>query len=247
MIKKNIIAILVLIFCWVAQTNTPVSGSNVKDENTNDSPLLYQQLKSGSANVLPSWEVFSLALKGYNNLKNVNSDVRKDILTVVDFSLPSSDKRLWVIDLATQKVLFNDWVAHGKKSGNNYAKKFSNLPNSNESSIGFYITGETYTGKHGLSLRLDGMDKGFNDNARKRAIVMHGAKYVSGDFIKKYGRLGRSLGCPSLSMNIYKEVIDTIGNGSILFIYSPDNEFITKSSVLNSVTKEDTKLATVIR
>ena len=136
-------------------------------------------------------------------------------------------------------------MAHGKKSGNKYAKKFSNLPNSNESSIGFYITGETYTGKHGLSLRLDGMDKGFNDNARKRAIVMHGAKYVSGDFIKKYGRLGRSLGCPSLSMNIYKDVIDTIRDGSILFIYSPGNEFIIKSSVLNSLTKEDTKLASV--
>ena len=141
-------------------------------------------------NKLPSAEVFALALKGYSNLKAIPGNIKKDIITVVDFSLPSTEKSLWVIDLVSKKVLFNDWVAHGRNSGNNYAKKFSNTPSSNASSIGFYVTGRTYTGKHGLSLYLDGKDKGFNDNARARSIVMHGADYVGGDFIKKYGRLG---------------------------------------------------------
>lgn len=180
----------------------------------------------------PSYDVFAMALKGYQNLK-ASEKVNKDILTVIDFSRSSNEKRLWVIDLNTRRVLFNDYVAHGRNSGNEFAKKFSNRSQSYMSSIGFYVTGETYHGKHGLSLRLDGMDREYNHNARNRAIVMHGADYVSEDFIKKHGRLGRSFGCPSVSMDIYKDVIDTIREGSLLFIYYPDHDFPTRSAVLN--------------
>ena len=247
MIKKSlIISSVLVIFSVAAISFTPSKGSNVSNENKiteispaeatlTDTQVIYKALEKENAAAMPSEEAFTLAMKGFDNLKSLPGKVKKDILTVVDFSLPSTEKRLWVIDLENNKVLFNDWVAHGKNSGNNQAKAFSNVPNSYTSSIGFYMTAETYHGKHGLSLRLDGMDKGFNDNARRRAIVMHGADYVSGDFIQKYGRLGRSFGCPSVSMDIYEDVIDTIHGGSLLFIYSPDENFVNKSSVLNSV------------
>ncbi len=231
MIGKSLKIFLVFALGLLAVTN--LFATEVPNENFN-ADFVYQELQEIN-NDLPSAEVFALALQGYTNLKAVPGNVKKDIITVVDFSLPSTEKRLWVIDLTNKKVLFNDWVAHGRNSGNNYAKKFSNTPNSNASSIGFYLTGGTYTGKHGLSLYLDGKDKGFNDNARARSIVMHGAKYVGGDFIQKYGRLGRSLGCPSLSMDIFEDVIDTIRDGSILFIYSPDKNFMAKSTVLHPV------------
>ena len=135
--------------------------------------------------------------------------------------MSSKKQRLWVIDLKNNIILFQSLVAHGRNSGNEFAGKFSNNPQSYQSSLGFYATGETYYGKHGYSLRLDGLEKEINNNARKRAIVIHGADYVSENFIKQNGRLGRSLGCPSLPMNISKEIIDTIKNKSGLFVYHP--------------------------
>lgn len=195
-----------------------------------ESELLYNDL-SGSGE-MPSLEVFSLALRGYTNLKKSNA-FSKNILTIADFSRPSTEKRLWVIDMEEKKVLFHELVAHGRNSGDNYAGTFSNTPNSYMSSIGFYVTGETYSGKHGLSLYLDGMDQQFNNNARNRAIVIHGAEYVSSEFIKQHGRLGRSFGCPALSLDCYQRVIELISKGSCLFIYYPDEDFLKKSSVLN--------------
>jgi len=239
MIRKSFLTLSVLIFYWIAEANfIPLKGPDINPESRNreaslDSQFLYQKLLADKDNALPSAEVFSLAWKGFNNLKSIPGTVKKEILTIIDFSLPSSEKRLWVIDLNRNKVLFNDLVAHGRNSGDVYARKFSNTADTRMSSIGFYLTGKTYQGKHGLSLFLNGMDNGFNDNARNRAIVMHGANYVSSDFIKKYGRLGRSFGCPSLSMDIYKKVIDTIRDGSCLFIYYPDAHFLTESNVLN--------------
>ncbi len=181
---------------------------------------------------MPDYTVFELAVRGYNKLKKDSAGIKKDILTLIDFSLSSNKKRLWVIDLENEKVLYNDLVAHGKNTGNEYARVFSNTPATNMSSLGFYITGETYFGKHGLSLFLDGQENGYNDNARKRAIVMHGATYVSNAFIKKYGRLGRSFGCPSISMTIYEELIKTIANGTCMFIYYPDQDYLDNSSML---------------
>src|SRR5690554_5540690 len=171
-----------------------VSGMNKTFANTRlaaASHALYAEITTANQADLPSEEVFALAYKGYNALKKDAGLLKKDVITVIDFSLPSTEKRLWIIDLATRKVLVNDYVAHGRNSGDNEAVSFSNTTGSNKSSIGFYLTGETYRGKHGLSLRLEGLDEAYNSNARSRAIVMHGADYVSARFIKKYGRLGR--------------------------------------------------------
>lgn len=238
MVRKGIITVLSLAIFWIAEAgNVQLAVKNnstiVKNNSLVDAQSAYKNLQENNGENLPSWDAFSTAMKGFNNLKMTSGKVKKNIISVVDFGLPSTEKRFWVINLDENKVLFNDYVAHGRNSGNNVAEKFSNMPNSNSSSLGFYVTAEKYNGKHGLSLRLDGMDKGMNDNARRRAIVLHGADYVSSDFIKKYGRLGRSLGCPSVPMNIHKDVINTIYGGSVIFIYSPNTDFMVKSKVLN--------------
>ncbi|HSI78692.1 MAG TPA: murein L,D-transpeptidase catalytic domain family protein [Lunatimonas sp.] len=155
-------------------------------------------------------------------------------LSIVDFSLPSSTERLWVIDPQNGKLLHHTHVSHGRNSGNLMAEKFSNIDSSFMSSIGFYVTGETYQGKHGYSLRLDGVEKGFNDRSRERAIVIHGAEYVHKDFVKATGRLGRSLGCPALPMDLHEEIIDTIKEKSCLFIYGKDQTYLEKSHLINT-------------
>jgi hypothetical protein len=167
-----------------------------------------------------SFEVFSIAILKYRQIENIRN---KNIISIIDFSKPSSEKRFFVIDLKNRQLLFMCFVAHGKNSGENYAKSFSNLSGSLKSSLGLYLTAETYSGKHGYSLRLTGLEKGINDNARAREIVIHGADYVSQEYINKYGRLGRSWGCPALPLEISKNVIDKISNGSCLYIYGEDN------------------------
>jgi hypothetical protein len=195
--------------------------------------FLYNEISALNNSEMPSVEAFEIAYKGYTNLIGKQA-LSKNILSIADFSKPSTEKRLWVIDMNTRAILFHDFVAHGKNSGVNFAEKFSNNPNSNMSSLGFYVTGETYTGKHGLSLYLNGQDLLFNSKARERAIVIHGADYVSSKFIDKYGRLGRSFGCPAINMENCQSIIETIREGSCLFIYYPDEEFVQKSTVLNS-------------
>jgi hypothetical protein len=177
----------------------------------------YNSLKATNAS-LPNKDSFTKALEGYYNLKEKGL-VNKEVLTLIDFNLSSVEKRLWVIDLKTNTVIYNSLVAHGRNSGNEFAQSFSNKVSSFKSSLGFFATGETYMGKHGYSLRLDGLDKGVNCKARERAIVIHGADYVSNSFINQTGRLGRSLGCPSLPKQLSKEVIDFIKNKSLLYIY----------------------------
>lgn len=169
---------------------------------------------------LPNLESFSEALKGFYSLKE-RGFFRKDFLTIIDFSLSSRVKRMWIIDMAQNKIVFNSLVAHGKNSGEDYANQFSNKNESNKSSLGFYATGEVYQGKHGLSLKLDGLEKGVNDNARQRAIVIHGADYVSDNFLKNHSRLGKSHGCPAVPMGLSKKIIETIKDKSCLFIYHP--------------------------
>ena len=172
------------------------------------------------------FEVFQRALTGYLFLKNSDSTaLRKSVIWVVDFSKPSTQKRFWVIDLEEKKLIYSTWVAHGQGSGQTIATTFSNQPNSYQSSLGFYKTAEIYYGKHGRSLKLDGLDKGFNDNARERSIVIHGADYVSKDFIRKTGRLGRSQGCPALPLEVSQEIIDKIEGNSLLFIYGDSNSY----------------------
>lgn len=175
------------------------------------------------------FDVFQKALTGYLNLKQAGRLAEnQDRLTVVDFDLPSTEKRLWVLDLSEHKVLYHTLVAHGHNSGENDASSFSNTNESNMSSLGFYVTGHEYEGKHGHSLRLNGMDEGFNTNALARSVVMHGADYVSEAFIKQNGRLGRSLGCPALPLDSYAQIIDLVKGGSCLFLNKSNAGYSSK-------------------
>lgn len=161
--------------------------------------------------------------------------VRKgDLLTVIDYSLPSTANRLWVFDVASGRVLFNELVAHGKNTGENFARRFSNLDGSLQTSLGLFRTVGTYNGNNGYSLKLDGLEPGFNDKAARRAVVMHGAPYVSAEFAAEHGRLGRSWGCPALSQKVAAKVIDTIKGGSLVFSYFPDEEWLSHSSFLGA-------------
>ena len=175
--------------------------------------------------------IFQKALKGFEKLLQ-QGKINSEILSVCDFSKSSNEKRLFVIDLAKRQVLFNSLVAHGKNTGEEFASRYSNEPSSYQSSLGFHITGDTYQGKHGLSLKLEGVEKGFNDNAEKRAIVMHGADYVSENFIAEQGRLGRSFGCPSVPMELRDHIINALKGGSCLFIFYPDKNYLAKSHLI---------------
>ncbi|MDO4728114.1 MAG: murein L,D-transpeptidase catalytic domain family protein [Bacteroidota bacterium] len=177
---------------------------------------------------LISFKAFEQGLIGLENIAPANTN----ILSIIDFTLPSTAKRMVVLDLKEQKILHHTIVAHGRNSGENYATSFSNTPNSYQSSLGFYLTENTYQGENGYSLRLEGLDKGFNDNAKSRAVVIHGADYCSYEFIKNNGRIGRSMGCPSLPRDINDEVINTIKNGTLLYIYADNEEYAQSSEYL---------------
>lgn len=176
-------------------------------------------------------EVLETALKGFHKLDDEGKieDTRK--LTIVDFSQPSTQKRMYVIDLEQKKLLFQSLVSHGRNTGTLWARSFSNRASSYKSSPGFYITAETYMGGNGYSLRLDGVEKNINDNARNRAIVMHGAPYASS--VNGLGYLGRSQGCPALPVALHRPVINTIKNGTCLFVYTPDKSYLDRSEILN--------------
>ncbi|KFF09009.1 murein L,D-transpeptidase catalytic domain family protein [Chryseobacterium luteum] len=182
-----------------------------------------------------NYEVFSKALTGFENLKKaglLNQD--SHLLTICDFSMSSNTKRLWVIDTNEKKVLFNSLVAHGKNTGEEFATNFSNTESSLQSSLGFYITDATYQGDNGYSLKLLGMDKGFNDAAYRRAIVMHGADYVSDEFASVHKRIGRSWGCPAVPRELTQSIINTIKGRNCLFIYYPDQNYLSSSEWLRS-------------
>lgn len=194
---------------YAAYTATPTLAMKIQ--------TIYTSLDAKDYN-LPQFESFSNALIGFYQLKEKGL-IEKNILTIVDFSLSSNVKRLWVIDLTTNAVLFNTLVAHGRNTGEEFANSFSNQADSFKSSLGFYTTAEVYNGKHGMSLKLDGLEKGINDNARERAVVMHGADYVSDTFIKGNKRLGRSQGCPAVPVEMNDKIINVIKNKSCLYIY----------------------------
>lgn len=174
--------------------------------------------------------VLKLALTAYKNA-NKRGAVKKPVLTVIDYSLPSNKQRMWVFDVRNEKLLYNTYVAHGKNSGV-VANHFSNRESSKQSSLGTYITKNTYIGHKGYSLNLQGLDRGFNDNAYNRRVVIHGAWYVEPDFIKKSGRAGLSWGCPAIAQTLAKPVINTIKNGSVVFAYYPDKNFLSHSGYL---------------
>lgn len=177
---------------------------------------------------------YDYGMKGFNYLLQTGQLSKENVISIVDFSKPSSQKRLFVIDLNNHKVLFNTYVAHGVNSGREYANQFSNTPESNKSSLGFYETKNTYLGGNGYSLKLIGLEKGINDNAERRDIVIHGAEYVDESLIRSQGYIGRSWGCPALPEKLHKPIIDKIKNGSCLFIYSPNSSYLKKSKIINA-------------
>lgn len=213
-------------------------GSNVYKENSIESAKLFDNYVLDFFNLLETKEldveVFSQALKGYYKLKGESKLENSSILTVVDFTKSSTVPRLFVIDVDAKKIIHKSLVSHGRGSGDEFATRFSNTPNSYQSSLGFYLTGETYVGEHGVSLRLDGVEKGFNDMARERGIVIHSADYVNESFARKVGRLGRSHGCPALPAEGYAKVIDIIKNKSAFFIYYPEKNYLSGSEFLNN-------------
>ncbi|MGE8555130.1 MAG: murein L,D-transpeptidase catalytic domain family protein [Chryseobacterium jejuense] len=198
------------------------------------SEALYQSIEFDTEHEL-NYEVFTKALTGFENLKKAGLLTDEShLLTVCDFSMSSNTKRLWIIDLNDKKVLFNSLVAHGKNTGEEFATNFSNTESSRQSSMGFYITDATYQGDNGYSLRLLGMDKGFNDAAYRRAIVMHGADYVSDTFAAVHKRIGRSWGCPAVPRELSQSMINTIKGRNLLFIYYPDQNYLSSSEWLKA-------------
>lgn len=173
-------------------------------------------------------DIFNRAWQGFIKL-NAQQLVKNPVLSIVDLSQPSCQKRLYIIDMINKQLLVNTLVAHGRNSGYTVASKFSNKPESLQSSLGFYITGSTYLGSNGYSLRLTGLEKGFNDQAENRAIVMHGAAYVNENIAKKTGRVGRSWGCPAVPEKEHKQIINLVKNGSCLFIYAPQKQYLAQS------------------
>ncbi|HET9272562.1 MAG TPA: murein L,D-transpeptidase catalytic domain family protein [Vicinamibacterales bacterium] len=176
--------------------------------------------------------IFEMALRAASCAVRSGAIADLSTLTVIDYSRPSTQKRLWVFDVNRRALLYEELVAHGSGSGDNLARAFSNQNNSHQSSLGLFRTDETYVGKNGYSLRLHGLDAGFNDHAYDRAIVMHGAPYVSDDIAKNKGRLGRSWGCPALREGIAREVIDTVKGTGLVFAYYPDPAWLAASKYL---------------
>lgn len=175
-----------------------------------------------------NYVAFSQALAGYKQIES-----QKEIMTLIDFSKPSTEERLYVFDMNERKLLYSSHVSHGKNSGTNYAEHFSNEVGSYKSSLGFFLTGNTYMGRNGYSMVLNGLEEGVNDKAKERAIVVHGSAYSNPAVIARSGRLGRSLGCPALPLQLTKPIINTIKEGSVLFIYAENDDYVKRSSFVS--------------
>ncbi len=196
---------------------------------------MYSQIEG--ANQI-KFNIFEFALLGFENIRSKKLLSNDSLLTIVDFSKASSENRFFTIDLKNKKILYQQLVSHGVNSGAQFANNFSNSMGSRKSSLGFYLTNETYFGSNGFSLKLDGLETMFNGNARVRGIVVHGANYVNDDFlVSNDGRLGRSFGCPALPTDTYKEIIETIKGKSCFFIYAPDNQYLSNSAFINPILK----------
>lgn len=219
------------------EENSNVSGTSTKVTVQQKADRIYNKINFDKSEPL-SREVFRKAYTGYLNLKDAGKlDQDHEIISICDFSLSSNVKRLWVIDVNQSRILVHSLVAHGQGTGEEFAANFSNTENSHQSSMGFYVTEETYTGDNGYSLKLNGMDAGYNDAAYSRAIVVHGADYVCDSYIKSNKRLGRSWGCPAVPANMAKDIINTIKNKTCLYIYYPNKNYLARSVWLNKSPK----------
>ncbi len=215
------------------KVETPkVSTLAFKEDNVSSSLsiTLYENLNLGQLGL--SKEALDYALKGYQKLVDAGSVINNRYLTIVDFSQSSRKKRFYLLDVKNNKLVHNTFVSHGKNTGIDMAEKFSNKINSEQSSLGFYVTSATYTGKHGLSLRLSGKEAGFNDNAEARGVVVHGAAYVNAGRVNS-GYMGRSQGCPALPEAEFAKVINIIKDGSVMFIYHPSENYLQQSALLH--------------
>lgn len=223
--------ILWIAFFTILSTSTFSKSLNETPLRYADRYSIYNSLSFYSDTL--DQQVFNYAFKGYFNVKDRNKIEKDNLLSVIDYSKSSVDRRFWVIDLKKRQLLFNEWVSHGKNTGNTYASRFSNKVSSLQSSLGFFLTGHTYDGKHKYSLKLHGLEDRYNSNAFKRGIVIHGADYVSQDFINRNNRLGRSYGCPAIRQEIKYDLISTIQNGSLLFSYYSSDNYLSTSRYLN--------------
>jgi hypothetical protein len=208
------------------------SATNSESSAEAEAEALYTELNLQAVGMKQT--VFSTALQGFKKLVSKGAVPNDRLITIADFSQPSNQKRLYIVDLKSKKILFNTLVAHGKNTGALMAKNFSNSASSLQSSPGFYVTEDTYTGHNGYSLRINGLEKNINDNALARAVVMHGAPYVDQSFANAMGYLGRSWGCPAVPVAQHKAIINTIKGGTCLFIYTTENNYLGRSTVLNS-------------
>jgi hypothetical protein len=219
----SIIGVFMLLLALTSfKTGSPMSKNEPFVSNENLSVKLNINSKA-----------FELAIKGYEKLKQLGQLNNQRYLTIADMSKASSEPRLFIIDMEKQVLVLQTFVAHGRNSGMLFAKNFSNKIGSFQSSLGFYITGSVYQGKHGKSLVLKGVESGINDNAEQRAIVLHGADYANKGFVTQQGYLGRSLGCPAVPEKEVESIIKTIQGASCLFVYAADNSYLKKSNLIN--------------
>lgn len=246
MTHKIITVLAVLLFSFAFTSNSiidsepKIAASSYPNEDTSLEVLsveeeinqLYTVFSEKNANI-PNLESFKNGMLGYYKLENQDL-VKKEILTIIDFTLSSKEKRMWVLDMSNQKVLLHSVVSHGKNTGAEFATHFSNKVNSLQSSLGFYITGETYMGGNGLSLFIDGMEEEFNSRARERYVVIHGAAYANPEFIINRGMLGRSYGCPAVPTAVTKKFINTIKGNSVLYIHSNDDSYEKNSKMIQA-------------
>jgi len=218
-------ALITLILIAIFSANI-ASGSVIVSNSTGDINTEVRHLSQKAPDL--NTKVLKLALTAYEKAQH-NGAAKKEILTVIDYSLPSSKQRLWVFDVRKETLLYHMHVAHGKNSGQNMAHHFSNQMSSKETSLGAYVTQDTYIGSNGYSLNLQGLEKGFNDNAYRRRVVVHGANYVEPEYIKHTGHAGRSWGCLAIAASLSKPLINTIKDGSVVFTYYPDQHYLSQS------------------
>ena len=239
--NRRVVGVLIALVCLIGAAPSAVSSASKVTRATRASAVMTVD-PDQMGGLAP--EVLDLAVGALTCAVNSGDLEPPHTLTVIDYSLPSTAPRLWVFDVPSGRMLFHELVAHGRNTGENMATRFSDAMSSHQSSLGLFVTRETYVGNNGYSLRLDGLEPGFNGNALERAIVMHGAPYVDAGMAKRLGRLGRSWGCPALRDAVARKVIDTVRGGGVVFSYYPDETWLTKSRFLNcnpnntKVTKE---------
>lgn len=215
-----------------AAKSAVTNNTGLENPSVNNRPSIYDSLKLGTLGL--SKQAYDYALKGFNILLSEGKLANDKIISIVDFSETSDKKRLFILDLKNYKILFNTLVAHGKNSGTEYANSFSNKPESLQSSPGFYVTKQTYIGEKGYCLRLEGEEAGINDNALSRGIVMHAAPYVNESLAQSRGFIGRSWGCPAVPPELHQAIINKIKDGTCLFLYTPNKDYISHSSILRN-------------